>query len=117
MSSKLNTPFEFKGLRSKNRIVMAPMATNKANQKGEVTQELIDYYEKRAQNEVGMIIVEHSYIDTMGKRSIKQLGIDKDKLIEGLSKLVKVVHNYDVLIGLQINHCGSKPKKDVLKKG
>lgn len=104
---RLFDSIELGTLRLKNRIVMPPMATNKATNNGEVTERLIKHYTERAKG-VGLVIVEHSYINPIGKLSLNQLGIYDDKLILGLSKLVKAVHRYRTLVTLQINHAGGK---------
>ena len=50
-------PFAFKGLNLKNRIVMAPM-TRSHSPGGVATEEVVQYYKRRAQAEVGLIISE-----------------------------------------------------------
>jgi hypothetical protein len=55
--SPLTTP----KLALKNRIVMPPMANNLAEE-GEVNERLVAHYCRRAEAEVGLIIVEHSFV-------------------------------------------------------
>jgi 2,4-dienoyl-CoA reductase-like NADH-dependent reductase (Old Yellow Enzyme family) len=100
-------------LRLKNRIVMPPMATNKATGDGEVTESQIKHYAERAKG-VGLIIVEHSYVTPSGKLSPNQLGIHDDKLIPGLSKLAKAVHRHRTPIAVQINHAGGRTMSSVI---
>ena len=46
------------------------MATVKLNNDGKVTQQLCDYYEERDRgNYIGVIIVEHSYVNLYGNAS------------------------------------------------
>jgi len=61
-------------LKLENRIVVPPMATNKATRSGEVTGKQIKHYSERSKG-VGLIIVEHSYVTPEGKLSPNQLGI------------------------------------------
>ncbi|MEA1994312.1 MAG: NADH:flavin oxidoreductase [Euryarchaeota archaeon] len=97
----INSKFEIKGMKLKNRIVMPPMATEKATEKGKVRSALIEHYRER--QGVGMIIVEHSYVAETGKNSPCQLGIYDDGLVPGLSDLAHALH---IPTGIQINHSG-----------
>ncbi len=45
---KLFEPFEFAGLKLKNRFVMAPLSTGFASAEGFVTPMFMDYWEERA---------------------------------------------------------------------
>jgi 2,4-dienoyl-CoA reductase-like NADH-dependent reductase (Old Yellow Enzyme family) len=47
----------------KNRVVMAPIDTNLADESGRVTDALLAFYEQRARGGVGMIIVENTQVD------------------------------------------------------
>jgi 2,4-dienoyl-CoA reductase-like NADH-dependent reductase (Old Yellow Enzyme family) len=89
------------------------MATSKATSDGEVTEGLIKHYTERARG-VGLIIVEHSYINNTGKLSPNQLGIYDDRLVPGLSKLVKAVHSHETPITSQINHAGGRTTSSVI---
>lgn len=110
---RLLDPIDIGELKLKNRIVMPPMATNKATSNGEVTEAVIKHYEERARG-VGLIIVEHSYVMSNGKVSLNQLGIQGDELIPGLSKLVKAVHKHRIPIAIQITHGGGKATSNII---
>ena len=56
-SDVLFTPFEFKGLKLPNRIVMAPM-TRSFSPGGVATDEVAAYYRRRAENQVALIVTE-----------------------------------------------------------
>jgi len=98
-------PIEIGSLRLKNRIVMPPMATGMATIGGEVTEKLISHYVRRAKA-LGLLIVEHSYVERGGKLASRQLGIFDDSLIPGLTRLAEKVHGVDTSIAIQINHAG-----------
>ena len=53
----LFTPFSFKGLTLKNRVVMAPM-TRSFSPGGVATDEVAAYYRRRAEGQVGLIVSE-----------------------------------------------------------
>jgi NADPH2 dehydrogenase len=91
----------------RNRIVMPPMNTELATERGEVTEKMIQHYSARAPW-VGMVIVEHSYVRPDGKRSPRQLGIYDDQLKDGLSRLAKAVKETGARVAIQINHAGMK---------
>ncbi len=55
-------PFQYKNLELKNRIVMAPM-TRAQSDNGVPTQQIADYYARRAEAEVGLIISEGTVIN------------------------------------------------------
>lgn len=106
-------PLNIKSLTLRNRIVMPPMRTGLASLNGAVTSEMIEHYVKHSVN-LGLLIVEHSYISSDGKYSTRQLGSHDDKLITGLKKLTTSVHELSTPIVLQINHAGAKTSKDLI---
>lgn len=111
MAGLLN-PLDVKGLELKNRIVLPPMYTGLATSDGAVTEALVKHYVQRSKA-VGLIIVEHSFIASEGKLGERQLGCDKDSLVEGLEKLSSSIHASGVPIVLQINHAGRNASPDI----
>lgn len=91
----------------KNRIVMPPMGTNLASFEGDVTDQLIAYYEERAKGGTGLIIVEFTCVDyEYGKGFSRQLRLDDDRSIPGMYRLTNAVHKYGAKIFAQIHHAG-----------
>lgn len=100
-----------------NRIIMPPMASSFAENNGYATQEILDYYHEKTRHGIfSAVIVEHCYIDVVGKAHIKQLGVDSDFCIDGLSKLARVIKNNGSLAILQISHAGSSTTSIVTGK-
>lgn len=100
-------PIEFGGIKLKNRMVMAPMATNLATEDGFVTERLKAYYEERAKGGIGMIIIEYTCMDSpIAKGVARQVCCDDDSFIPGLSELVRVIHRHGVPVALQLCHAG-----------
>lgn len=97
-----------------NRIVMPPMATYLATENGEVTENLIKHYLRRAQSGTGLIITEHSYVDDGGKVNKNQLGSHRDANITGLKKLVDTIHATGAKVGLQITHAGASCSRQII---
>jgi 2,4-dienoyl-CoA reductase-like NADH-dependent reductase (Old Yellow Enzyme family) len=109
---QLLDPLKVGSLELRNRIVIPPMATNYANNKGEVTDKLIEHYVDRTKD-LGLLIVEHSFVAKTGRVRLTQLGAHSDHLIPGLSKLVDAVHENNTPLALQINHGGGTTSRDI----
>ena len=103
MFEKLFEPIKIGRCMIKNRIVMAPMGTCLANESGAVTDRLIDYYVRRAEGGVGLIIVENASVSSL--RNPCRLGIYNDHLITGLCELVEKVKEAapDIRLFVQLN--------------
>jgi 2,4-dienoyl-CoA reductase-like NADH-dependent reductase (Old Yellow Enzyme family)/thioredoxin reductase len=97
----------------KNRIIMAPMATNFTMQNGEVSRRQIEYYAERARGGVGLIIVENANMDyPVGRNGALQLRIDDDAYIPGLGALCDKVHESSpgARVALQLSHAGASTR-------
>jgi NADPH2 dehydrogenase len=101
-------PITINGLTLKNRIVMPPMATYLANDAGEVTDKHIRHYAARASADVGLIIIEHTYVHPSGRAGETQIGIHHDGLIPGLRRLADAIRLGGAASGIQITHAGSR---------
>ena len=91
-------------LELRNRLVMPPMATGKADH-GAPDDALVSYYAARARG-TAMIIVEHEYIAPEGMAHNGQLSMAEDALIPDYRKLTDAVHRQGAVIAAQINHAG-----------
>ena len=110
---KLFSPLQVKNMELANRIVFPPMANNLADDDGKVTQRLFDHYAARAK-QVGLIIVEHSYVNPTGRINNNQLGIHTDDCVAGLAELVEVIHKAGTKCGIQITHAGGAAKEEMI---
>jgi NADPH2 dehydrogenase len=112
--SLLNSPISVGNIEIKNRLVMPPMATTKADEKGNVTEKLCEYYSEKSKGGcIGLIITEHSFVSPEGKANKGQISISKDTDIEGLKKIVTAIHKNDTKVFAQINHAGGATKKEI----
>lgn len=111
--SLLAKELEVKGLRFKNRVVLPPLATERSTPDGLATPQLIEHYRNLAGQELAMIIIEHAFVMQQGKASAKQLGVDRDETVEGLSQLAQAIKDQGCLGVMQINHAGSAAKTEV----
>lgn len=111
---RLFTTGKIRNMVVNNRIIMAPMEKNYSNKDGSIKQNYIDYIVQRAKGGVGLILLESTYIDPLGKGKIYQLGIHDDMLIPALKKLTDAVHKYESKIGLQLNFSGRETSSRVI---
>lgn len=113
--SYLLSPLSIGKLTLKNRLIMPPMATSKAEEDGKVSEDILNYYDEKSKGgDISLIIIEHSYVEKLGKASEKQLSIASDNTLESLKKLAKVIQGNGSKAVMQINHAGSAANKDVI---
>ena len=107
-------PLVIEKLRLKNRLVYPPMASSKATEDGLVSEETLEFYHNITKSKnIGLVIVEHSYISIEGKAHAKQTSIATDETIGPMKKLVEVLHKNETKAVLQINHAGSATTKEI----
>lgn len=103
----INQPIRLHNVEAKNRLVMPPMATYRANENGSISEANLEYYGARAKGgNIGIITTEHFYIVRQGQARKRQISIAEDDKVEGLRKLVKVLHQSGSLCVAQLNHAG-----------
>lgn len=104
-------PFKSTKLELKNRIVMAPM-TRSFSPGGIPSDDVANYYERRAQGEVGLIITEGTTINHKAANGYPQVPqFHGDKALEAWQKIVQKVHAAGGKIAPQIWHVGKVRKK------
>ncbi|MBT3226351.1 MAG: NADH:flavin oxidoreductase [Deltaproteobacteria bacterium] len=99
---------EFCGFTLRNRTVRSATWTGLAAEDGRCTDRLIDFYEQFAENEVGLIIAELTYIMPNGQAVPSQVGIANDEMLPALRQLTDRIHAADSKIAMQIAHCGAQ---------
>ena len=105
----LNQPLSLRTMTLHNRLVLPPMATEKSEGEGKVSQALCDYYEEKTHGGYfGLVITEHSYVNKVGQASVGQVSLSDDSDVEGLRRLVDVIHANGSKVVAQINHAGGK---------
>jgi len=110
---RLIEPLTVKGLTLRNRIVLPPMQSGRADFDGSITNKLVNFYVRRS-TFLGLPIVEHAYISLTGKIGPKQLGIYDDSLIAGFEKLADGLHSVGAPAVVQISHAGGVANKKVI---
>lgn len=103
----LRDPINIGTVSVKNRLVLPPICIDKAVN-GEVNDIIVNHYDMMTKGgNVGLVIMEHCYVAQSGKASDGQISVSRDSDIEGLKRVVDVVHRNGSKIFCQINHCGS----------
>ncbi|MCG8415032.1 MAG: NADH:flavin oxidoreductase [Pseudomonadales bacterium] len=98
-------PFEHPKLQLPNRIVMAPM-TRQFSPNGVPDAQVRDYYRRRAEGEVGLIITEGTTVPHKAASSAVQIPRFHDEALEGWADVVEAVHAAGGKIAPQLWHVG-----------
>ena len=98
-------PFTHPKLQLPNRIAMAPM-TRQFSPQGIPDAAVCDYYRRRAEGEVGLIITEGTTVPHPAASSHIQIPKFHDQSLEGWAKVVETVHAAGSKIAPQLWHVG-----------
>ncbi|MCG6877414.1 MAG: NADH:flavin oxidoreductase [Betaproteobacteria bacterium] len=105
-TSVLFTPINIGPLALSGRLIKTATAETRATEDGFVTRELIHFYELMARGETPLIITGNIYVSLDGKSAPRQVGVDDDDKVPGLTRLVDAVHARGSKLIAQLNHCG-----------
>jgi N-ethylmaleimide reductase len=109
----LLTSYHSDKLDLKNRIVLAPMTRARADNKGNVPNELmVEYYKQRAT--AGLLISEGVYVSTEAVGYINVPGIYTPEQVAGWKKVTGAVHAYGNKFFAQLWHVGRMSHPDML---
>lgn len=90
----------------KNRLVVAPMTRNRADNDYEAPTDLhATYYSQRAS--AGLIISEGSPISKYSRGYIYTAGLYNDEQVKGWKNVLNSVHNNDGIMQAQLWHTGA----------
>jgi len=113
MFDHLVSPVTIGGLTLRNRIAMAAMGVEIAEETGHATEPIIAYYEERARGGVGLIITEVcAAAYPRGATAARQLAASSDEYLPGLQALTERVHRHGAKIALQLVHHGKVSRLD-----
>ncbi|MEX0305054.1 MAG: alkene reductase [Leisingera sp.] len=116
MSHKLFSPAAAGAIELKNRVVMAPLTRNRADDAtGEVLDRHVEYYTQRAG--AGLIITEGSQISAEGKGYIQTPGIHTAGQAAAWRKVTDAVHAKGGKIVIQLWHVGRITHDSLLPEG
>ncbi len=100
------------GMKLKNRCVRSATWEGLATSDGYVTPELTKLMLSLVEGEAGLIISGHAYVSREGQAGRQQLGVYDDRLVPGLSEMVKAVHEGGGTIVMQLAHAGCHAATD-----
>ena len=107
MYDKLFSPVRIGRVEIKNRVTMTAMGVNLAAAGGGVNDDIIAFYEARAQGGVGLIISGVCRImDGAGASEACQLAARNGGDLQGLERLMDSVHKYGTKMFVQLHHPG-----------
>jgi 2,4-dienoyl-CoA reductase (NADPH2) len=94
-----------KMLELRNQFIMPPIKLGYSSGNGFVNQRHLDFYNLRSKH-IGAVTLEPLYLDPGLRELPTQIGIDKDDTIEGLKKLVSLIHSNGAKVIAHLNHPG-----------
>jgi NADPH2 dehydrogenase len=106
--SKVFSNYKLKNLELKNRIVMAPMCMDSADDQGNVNSWHYLHYGNRAIGGAGLILLEATAVESRGRITAMDLGIWSDSNVQGLKKIVEECKSHGAKMGIQLAHAGRK---------
>lgn len=109
-TSALFEPFTCKSMMLRNRIVMAPMTRSFAHG-GLPAEPHVDYYRRRAEGGVGLILSEGTVIDRPGARNDPGVPFFHGAALDGWAKVIDAVHGAGGAMGPQLWHAASAISK------
>jgi 2,4-dienoyl-CoA reductase-like NADH-dependent reductase (Old Yellow Enzyme family)/thioredoxin reductase len=104
--NNLLKPGKIGNVELKNRMIMPGMGTNLAAADGTVSDVIVNYYARRANGGVGLIITEVCCPDPLGRVIDGEIEITKGKFMPGLSRIPHAVHSGGAKVCLQLAHGG-----------
>ncbi len=103
---KIGKPLKIGNIEIRNRMVIPAMHLGDANE-GHITDEIIEFYRRRAQGGFGLIIVGGLGVSKRGQGVPAMISIAKDDYIPGLKLLTEAVHQEGAKICAQLYHAGA----------
>lgn len=103
---KLLEPGRIGTMELRNRMIMPGMGTNLAAADGTVSDVIVNYYARRANGGVGMIITEVCCPDPLGRVIPGEIEATYDYFMPGLSRIPHAIHSGGAKACLQLAHGG-----------
>lgn len=101
------------GMELRNRIVLAAMGSNFADEDGHCNERLMAYYEARAKGGAGLLVLETAAACfPNGSTMPNTVAFSDDCFLPGLTQLAQRVHQHGAKIVAQLNHGGKMAQED-----
>lgn len=99
-------PYKLKNITLRNRVAMAPM-TRSQSPGGIPTNDVVEYYKRRAKAEVGLIITEGVEVSHKASSAYPNVPrLDSEKARDGWKKVVNGIKKNNGHVVAQLWHCG-----------
>jgi len=109
----LFSPIRLGNLTAKNRLLMSAMSINfGVDERGLVTEQLIEYFAARARGGAGMMLVGGGAVHPSGLELPHLPALWEDDCIPALKRMVEAVHPYGARFGVQLMHGGRQSYHD-----
>ena len=103
-SPLLLSTFDLRGLKLRNRVVMAPLTRGRAGRERVPNDLMTEYYTQRAS--AGLIVAEATTISEQGIGWVDSPGIYNEAQVAGWSKITAALRARQTPFFLQLWHCG-----------
>ncbi len=104
----LFSPFQTRRLILRNRIVLSPMCTYLADERGRATDWHLVHLGSRAVGGCGAIMTEAVAVEPRGRISVGDLGLWEDGQIAPLARIARFCRSQGAAFGVQLAHAGRK---------
>jgi NADPH2 dehydrogenase len=95
-------------LNLRNRIVLSPFIEFQAQRDGTVSHSMMEYYVGMAREGVGLVTIESAYVAQQGRAHMNQLGINTERHLESLTRLVKAIQAEGAAVAIRLAHAGAR---------
>ncbi|MBG9366607.1 NADH-dependent flavin oxidoreductase [Streptococcus sp. NLN64] len=113
---QLETSYPFpNGMRTKNRLVLAPLTISASLAGGAVSEEDVAFYRRRA-GSAGLLITGSAYVHPLGQAYVDSFSAAEDDKIPGLARLAEAMKSQGNLAILQIYHGGRMVPPDLIEE-
>lgn len=104
----------FDSLQLSNRIALSPFIEYQANRDGTVSNHMMNYYVNMAREGVGLVILESAYVAQQGRSHMHQLGINTERHLESLTRLVKAIQAEGAAVAVRLSHAGARTSEPII---
>jgi 2,4-dienoyl-CoA reductase (NADPH2) len=114
---KLLSPLSINKIQIRNRMVKTASSLGVAQDDGQISDQTLCFYETLARGGVGMIVVEHGFIDfPRGVTGRGRIANSDDKYLLGLTKLALAIHKGGAACLAQLGHAGPSQWKKIAEQ-
>jgi len=107
-------PVTLDQLSLRNRIVLSPFIEYQAQRDGTVSHQMMDYYVALAREGVGLLTIESAYVAQQGRAHVNQLGINTERHLESIAKLVQAIKAEGAAVAIRLAHAGARTSELII---